>query len=141
MTYRISTLMFILWGILATVTMVVELDSNPTSVGGSTGDFQEFANLAGNPDVVGIDSATIGNSAGGISGAVAGGWDFVKQAVGWMTFFARSLLLQSPIWEDWTQPIRYAIMLISIPYFLHVTTVFLSSASSMVGGIAGRLLP
>ena len=133
--------MFILWGLLATITMVVELDSSPAAVGGSTGDFQEFANLAGNPDVVGIDSATIGSSAGGISGAVAGVWDFTKQAAGWMSFFARSLLLQSPIWEDWTQPVRYAIMLISIPYFLHVTTVFLSSASSMIGGIAGRLLP
>lgn len=141
MTYKVSSLMFILWGLLATLTMLVSLDTSPSSVGGSTGDFQEFANLAGNPDVVGIDNATIGQSTGGISGAVSGTWDFVKQATGWMSFFGRSLLLQSPIWEDWTQPIRYAIMLISIPYFLHVSTVFLSSASNMIGGVAGLLRP
>ena len=141
MTYRISALMFLLWGMLALVTMVVSLEESPSAVGGSTGDFQEFANLAGNPDVIGIDSATIGQSSGGISGAISGVWDFTKQAAGWMSFFARSLLLQSPIWEDWTQSIRWAIMLISIPYFLHVTTVFLSAATNMLGGIAGRLLP
>ncbi len=133
--------MFILWGMLALITMVVSLEESPAAVGGSTADFQEFANLAGNPDVVGIDTATIGESSGGVAGAVSGVWDFTKQAAGWMTFFARSLMLQSPIWEDWTQSIRWAIMLISIPYFLHVTTVFLSSASAMIGGIAGRLLP
>jgi len=133
--------MFILWGLLATLTMLVSLNSSPSAVGGSTGDFQEFANLAGNPDVVGLDQATVGASSGGIAGAVSGTWDFMKQAAGWISFFARSLLLQSPIWEDWTQPIRYAIMLISIPYFLHVTTVFASAATNMIGGIAGRLLP
>lgn len=141
MTYRVSTLMFILWGILATVTMVTTLESSPNAVGGSTGDFQQFANLAGNPDVVGIDEATLGSSEGGIAGGIAAAWDFAKLAVGWMTFIARSMLLQSPIWEGWTQPIRYAIMLISIPYLLHVTTVFASAASNMIGGIAGLLRP
>ena len=133
--------MFILWGMLALITMVVSLDESPSSVGGSTGDFQQFANLAGNPDVVGIDSATIGESSGGVAGVISGAWDFVKLAGSWMTFFARSLLLQSAIWEDWTQSIRWAIMLISIPYFLHVTTVFLSAATNMLSGLGGLLRP
>lgn len=121
--------------------MVISLESAPGAVGGSTADFQEFANIIGNPDVVGIDTATIGQSSGGVSGAVSGTWDFVKMSAGWMTFMARAMMLQSPIWDDWTQSIRWAILLLAIPYFFHVTTVFLSSATNMIGGIAGRFLP
>lgn len=138
--------MFILWGMLGAITMVVSLEESPISVGGSTANFQEFANLAGNPDVVQLDSATMGSSnapeeSGGIAGAISGTWDFVKQAAEWVGFFARSLLLQSSIWEDWTQSIRWAIMLISLPYAFHVTTVFASAATNMLGGLAGKFLP
>lgn len=136
MTYKVSALMFILWGLLAAVTMVVTLDTDSSSVGGSTENFTSLADTIVNPDTVGISDATIGDD----TSIVGGTWDFVKQAVGWVGFMFRSMMLQSPIWESWTQPIRWGIMLISIPYGFHVVTVMMSTASNMIGGI-GKLIP
>ena len=120
MTYKVSAMMFVLWGMLAMVTTIVELENSPTSVGGSTANFESFANTIANPDQVGISDASLGDA----TNPIAGGWGFIKQGAGWVTFMARSLLLQSPIWEGWTQPIRYGIMLISmLSIFVHTNHV------------------
>lgn len=139
MTYKVSAMMFILWGMLAAVTMVVELENDQSALSGSTADFENFANTIANPDSVGINEVSLGQLGDG-NNPIAGAWDFVKQAVGWVTFMARSMLLQSPIWEGWTQPIRWAIMLISIPYMFHVVTIMMGAATNMIGGIA-KLIP
>ena len=136
MTYKISTLMFILWGMLAAVTMIVSLDNSASSVGGSTASFQSLANTVANPQAVGLDEVTLGDATNPISGGI----EFVQMAVGWVVFIARSLMLQSPIWEGWTQPIRWGIMLISLPYMWHVTTVMMGAMTNMSGGIA-KLIP
>ncbi len=137
MSYKISALFFILWGMLAMITTIVELESSPGDVAGSTSDFQTFANTVANPEQVSIDQATVGGSTNPISGT----WQFAKQSGQWLAFMARSMMLQSPIWEGWTQPIRYGIMLISIPYLFHVTIQMAGLASNFLGGIFGRVTP
>lgn len=137
MTYKVSAMMFILWGMLAMITTVVELENSNADTGGSSASFQQLANAASNPDQVNIDQATIGGATNPISGT----WDMAKQAAGWLGFMAGALMLQSPIWEGWTQPIRYLIMLISIPYMFHVTITLASAATNFLGGIFGALRP
>jgi len=135
--FKISMLMFILWGMLAMITLTLEMETDPDQVGGSAAGFQDLANAAANPDQVNIDQATIGGS----TNPIASTWNFAKQAAGWVSFIARSLMLQSDIWEPWAQPIRYGIMLLSIPYMLHITGAFASSATNFLGGIFGRVGP
>ena len=136
MSYKISALMFILWGMLAAVTMIVELENDQSAVGGSTQNFESLANTVANPDQVGLSDVTLGDD----TSVIGGTWDFIKQGKDWVLFMGRSLMLQSPIWEGWTQPVRWAIMLISIPYMLHVIVVMMSAATNMIGGIS-RIIP
>jgi hypothetical protein len=137
MTYKISAMMFVLSGMLAMVTAVVTLEQTQSEVGGSAAAFQSLANVSANPDNVSINQGTVG----GPDSPVDGVWEFVKQGAGWVTFMASAMMLQSPIWEGWTQPIRYGIMLISIPFLFLVTVTIGSAATNFLGGIFGRVTP
>lgn len=66
MTYKISAMMFVLWGMLAMVTAIVTLEQDQSDVGGSSAAFQSLANTSANPDNVSINQGTVRiNKSGG----------------------------------------------------------------------------
>lgn len=131
MGYHISAWFVVLWGVLAVITAVVELDDAPS------GDFSDFANTVANPEEVTIDQPTVGVGSNPLSTAISYG----KLAAGWLIFMGRAAALQSSIWEAWTAPIRYAVMLFSIPFIWGVAKEVMSLFSNFVGGIFGRTSP
>ena len=129
--------MFI-WGILALVTAVIELEDNPSNAGGSASAFESFINSSINSEEVAISDPNVGYQATKpISTVVSYG----KTSAGYLTFMVKSAMLDSPIWEGWTQVIRFIIMGMSAPFIFYVTINIMGMLAGFIGGIFGRAFP
>jgi len=127
-----------IWGILALVTAVIELEDNPSNAGGSASAFESFINSSINSEEVAISDPNVGYQATNpISTVVSYG----KTSAGYLTFMVKSAMLDSPIWEGWTQVIRFIIMGMSAPFIFYVTINIMGMLAGFIGGIFGRAFP
>jgi len=134
MSYRISAWMFWIWAILAVITAVVNLEDAPSSSAHGAS-YESAVNASLSPNEITIDTPTVGISSNPINTAIAYG----AMAAGWLGFIAKSAALQSSIWESWTAPIRYGLMVLMAPYMWHVVKEVAGLFSNFIGGLAGRV--
>lgn len=133
--FRASGVIFFMWAMLAMVTAIVELQDSPSDVAGSASSFQSFVNTVGNPQEVGLTDPVVGFQATNPVSAVL---QIGTLAGSWFKFLTQSFLLQSSIWEGWTAPIRYGIMVMSAPFLLSITLTLTQMFANFFGGIFGR---
>ena len=137
-TFKASSIFFFMWAILAMVSAVIELQYDPSDIGGSSSAFESFVNRTANPEEVNITDPNVGyQSTNPVSTVVSYG----KMAAGWLQFMAKAAMLDSPIFEGWTQPIRYILMALSAPFLMSITLSVASMFAGFVGGIFGRAAP
>lgn len=119
------------YAIAVLLTAVMTLDNDVSGT-----DFAGFVDRAVNPEEITVDQPTIG-TANPISTAIS----FVKTTTGWLGFLARAVALQGPIWEPWTAPIRFLILVLAGPALLMFTIQLAQALSFFIGGIFGRVAP
>lgn len=137
-TFRSSGIFFFMWAIMAMVTAVIELQDDPSAVGGSSTAFENFVNRTANPEEINVGDPNVGYQATNPVSTVV---SYGKMAAGWLTFMAQAAMLQSPIWEGWTAPIRYGLMALSAPFLMSITFAVAGMFAGFVGGIFGRSAP
>lgn len=121
------------YAIAVLLTAAMTLDND---ISNSSPDFAGFVNRAANPEEITVDQPTIGTS-NPISTALS----YVKTTTGWLGFLARAVALQGPIWEPWTAPIRFLILVLAGPALLMFTIQLAQALSFFIGGIFGRVAP
>ena len=133
MTYKISAMFFILWAALAFFTATAELKSDFSDGGTSSAAFASLVNTTANPNEINIDNATVGTGSNAISGTIS----FMGDAVGWVGYISKAAMLQSSIWEGWTQPFRVLILVLSAPFMFMLAKSVASGVTNFIGGIMG----
>jgi len=137
-TFKASSVFFLMWSIMAIVTAVVELEDDPADAGGSATAFENFINRTANPEEINVGDPNVGYQATNpISTVVSYG----KMAAGWLTFMAQAAMLQSPIWEGWLAFPRYILMALSAPFLMSITFAVAGMFAGFIGGIFGRAAP
>ncbi len=136
-TYKTSGVFVFIWATLAMVTAVIELEDSPanTTYGNN---YEQYINRTANPEEINMSDPNVGYQATNpISTVVSYG----KMAGGWLTFMAKSAMLDSPIWESWSQPLRYFLMAMSAPYLMFITISVAGMLVNAIGGLFGRAFP
>lgn len=113
MNYKVLALFFMLWMAAGMITAAVERQADPSDVEGSTSDFQDFGNTIYAGEELKLDRPVAAGD-----NPVSAALSFGNTAAGWVTFMFKSAALDSPIWEGWAAPIRYAILVLQIPLLL-----------------------
>ena len=115
MRYGILALFFGLWAVAAIVTGAVTQTSDLSAAGGSTQSYTDLGNNIFAGEESQIDAPIVsGNN------PISAGRSFANTAVNWVKFLFNSATLQSPIWEGFAQPFRYAILALQLPLLLLV---------------------
>jgi hypothetical protein len=137
MTYKLTVGLVLFWVLLAMVTAVGELRTDVGQVPGVGTEVFGFANRAGNPEEVTVDQPGVGTSGNPIGTVVSYG----KLATGWLVFLGRAAVLQSSIWEPWTNIFRVPIAIIGVVFLFVVAKEVMSSMTNFIGSIFGRATP
>ena len=140
MTFKVSAMMFAVWGILAVITALVELDS-VANVPGAPQAFNNLSNEVGTPNEVNVDAGQIGVES--VPNPFTSPVTFVSYAQGWVTFMFRAVTLQSSIWDsEWLLPVRAFIIIFSLPAMFMLVKELMSISVSVItaaGGVLGGL--
>lgn len=115
MKYGAMGFFFLLWAAAAMITSTVAQAADPSSVEGSTADFETFSNTVYAGEETALDRPVSGGS-----NPVSAAYSFGNAAAGWVTYIFKSAALQSPIWEGWASMIRYAILVLQIPLLIQL---------------------
>lgn len=137
MTYKLVLSLVLFWFILAVLTAVGELSSNVSAVPGIGGDITGFVNRAGNPEEIQIDQPGVGTGGNPIGTVISYG----KLATGWLIFMGRAAVLQSSIWEPWTNFFRVPMAIVGVVFLFMVAKEVLATTGSFIGNVFGRSSP
>ena len=126
------------WGILALVTALNEVVSDPSDASGSSASAIAAINLGIAGETVDLDTPTF---QGTTSNPIDTGFGLPKSPVGWLDLTWSALTIQSSIWEGWAALIAWVGRLFMAVIGIKLGWRGLEMASSVFGGPFGRSSP
>lgn len=139
MTWKLLVGMLVIpYAVAAFLTGILYLNADLSSVADQdTAASIAFINKAGKPIETNIRDPAVGATNVGIATDVS----YPGTAPGWLSKLAKSITLQGPMWEPWTQPIRFFLYLGAAPAMLMFTLMLVQALSFFISSILGRVSP
>ena len=133
MSWKLMVAFAIPWAVMALLGSLGAMATDPAA-GTSGAAYGDLVNTISNPDVVGLDTPTIGAS----SNPVGMIWEMAKQGTNWLGFMANAAILNYDFLMDgWLSMLRYIMLAMAGPLMFMVARDGVQMLGNLVGGIGG----